>query len=105
MNGQVSDADVRKGYMYEIDTVRVFEIMLKLFSNSVEMNILRVLSIKDGPCSLRGLARAVGIHHTNLVKYCVKLVDAGVVEWEQVGRTRVIRLSSEYAFMRRLFRH
>lgn len=29
--------------------------------------------------------------------------ELGIIEWEQVGRTRVIRLSSEYAFLKRLF--
>lgn len=108
MNGQVrmdrSDSGkAAKPYMYDIDSVKVFDAMLRLFGDSIEMKIIRVLCIKDS-CSMRGLARIVGMHHTNLRRYIARLVDAGIVEWESIGNVRVIRLSSEYAFIRSMFR-
>lgn len=102
MNGQVEDVNTRRAYMYDVNAVKVFNLMYNLFGSSIEMRVIRVLCVK-GSCSLRGLARSVGIHHTNLAKYIAEMGERGVVEWEQVGRTRVIRISSEYAFLKHLF--
>ncbi|MEO9364554.1 MULTISPECIES: hypothetical protein [Candidatus Nitrosocaldus] len=51
--------------MYDVDTVKVFNVMYNLFGSSIEMRVIRALCVK-GSCSLRGLARSVDIHHTNL---------------------------------------
>ncbi|MEM2920676.1 MAG: hypothetical protein QXU29_07980 [Candidatus Nitrosocaldus sp.] len=102
MNGQVKHANTRRAYMYDVDAVKVFNAMYNLFGSSIEMKVIRALCVK-GSCSLRGLARSVDIHHTNLSRYIVRMSELGIIEWEQVGRTRVIRLSSEYAFLKRLF--
>ncbi len=51
--------------MYDVDTVKVFNVMYNLFGSSIEMRVIRALCVKDS-CSLRGLSRSVDIHHINL---------------------------------------
>ncbi|GBC73335.1 hypothetical protein HRbin04_00732 [archaeon HR04] len=102
MNGQVEDVNTKRAYMYDVEAVKVFSLMYNLFGPSIEMKVIRALCVK-GSCSLRGLAKSVDIHHTNLAKYIARMSELGIIEWEQVGRTKVIRISSEYAFLKRLF--
>jgi predicted transcriptional regulator len=99
MNGQ---SNTHK-HIYDIDASKVFSLMYSLFSDSVEVKILRYLSIKKSSCSLREAARFVDIHHTNLSKYMSSMVEKGILEYEQVGRAKVFRLSRDYEFLKQLF--
>jgi len=99
MNGQ---SNTNK-YIYDIDTSKVFSLLYTLFSDSIEVKILRCLSIKKGSCSLREVARYVDMHHTNVSKYVSRLVEKGILEYEEVGRAKIFRLSREYEFLKRLF--
>ncbi len=48
-------------------------------------------------------ARYVDMHHTNVSKYVNRLAEKGILEYEEVGRAKIFRLSSEYEFLKRLF--
>lgn len=43
MNGQVEDVNTRRAYMYDVDTVKVFNVMYNLFGSSIEMRVIRAL--------------------------------------------------------------
>ena len=101
MNEKVEDVNTRKAYMYDVEANKVFNLMNNLFGHSIEMKVIKALCV-NGSCSLRGIARYVGIHHTNIAKYIARMSELGIIEWEQVGRSKVIRLSSKYAFLKKM---
>jgi predicted transcriptional regulator len=89
-------------YIYNIEASKVFMLLYNLFSDSVEVKMLKYLSVK-GSCSLRELSRFVGMHHTNVRRYVSRLVEKGILEQEYVGNTSIIKLNREYEFLRLLF--
>jgi len=97
MNGKSTNK-----YIYNIEASKVFLLLYNLFSDSIEVKILKYLSSKNS-CSLRELARLVGMHHTNVSRYVSRLVEKGILEQERVGNTSIIRLNREYEFLRLLF--
>lgn len=94
----VSKYDPDIEYLQRTHAVEVINILFTLFKDSVEIKILKALC-RNNACSLRGLARHVGVHHTNLPKHIARLADLGLIEQESIGRMRVIRLKNEYTFL------
>jgi DNA-binding transcriptional ArsR family regulator len=72
------------------------EVLDRAFAALADGTRRQVLTrLGEGPASISDLAEPAGISLTGMKKHVQVLEDAGLVDTEKVGRTRVCRLGAE----------
>lgn len=68
--------------------------LLPIFRSDAQARLLACLALSPKPLSLTELAEAAGISEGNAHREITRLVEAGIVHDERVGRTRQLTLSA-----------
>jgi predicted transcriptional regulator len=83
---------------------KLFELVRRVWGGDVKFQIVRVLCEREG-CSLREVARLVGMHPSSVAKHLEELCERGVVEFFKPNlNTKVFRLAREYEVLREHFK-